>query len=605
VAAAPKLAALCLGVTAAAGVAALAALPFVHANQPQFADRSLVMRLSGAPGMSLPELSRMTSLVTSELRALPSVQSVGATLGRATNSDQVENVNTGELWITLKPDASYGQASSQITGVADGTPGLTGTVSTYEADSMTGVLASGASTVVTRVYGVNGAELAAQAGRLSGVIAHIPGVTGTTVTTPVTQPTIDISVNLDAAARNGISPGEVRREAGTLLSGLTVGNYFENQAVFDVVVWGMPATRSSLSSIDNLLIDTTNGGHVRLGQVATVAVQPQPSDIPQEAMSQYTDVTANVSGDAAGPVRNAISAQLAGTTFPTNYHAELVSPTQYGNVLAGSAAANQLSPNGAYASGTSRFAFIGYVIAALVAVLLIGQAIAGSWRLGLTSFLVLPACLSGGVLVTFATGQQETLAAAAGLLAVFALAARLVIGTSAGNTEARLRAGTAYVERAAAVGSTGAGADLGSPAKVATPALVTAVALVPFIAMGDVPGMELLHTAAAVILGGLATTLLVGLVVLPVASHLFGSAPAPESDDALAGIAMASGADVAEGVTVPSTRPPADAMSGQMSGPPGLFAAADDRELVVDLLGQGALRQQALRRRARRTRRRR
>ncbi len=161
IAAAPRLAAVCLGLTAAAGVAALAALPFVHANQPQFADRALVMRLSGAPGMSLPELSRMTSLVTGELRTLPSVQSVGATLGRATNSDQVENVNTGELWITLKPDASYGQASSQITAIADGTPGLTGTVSTYESDSMTGVLASGAGTVVTRVYGVNGAELAA------------------------------------------------------------------------------------------------------------------------------------------------------------------------------------------------------------------------------------------------------------------------------------------------------------------------------------------------------------------------------------------------------------------------------------------------------------
>ena len=161
VAAAPRLAAVCLGLTAAAGVAALAALPFVHANQPQFADRSLVMRLSGAPGMSLTELSRMTQ--PGHRRAAqrcPSVQSVGATLGRATTSDQVENVNTGELWITLKPGASYGQASSQITAIADGTPGLTGTVSTYESDSMTGVLASGSNTVVTRVYGVNGAELA-------------------------------------------------------------------------------------------------------------------------------------------------------------------------------------------------------------------------------------------------------------------------------------------------------------------------------------------------------------------------------------------------------------------------------------------------------------
>jgi Cu/Ag efflux pump CusA len=565
VATAPKLAALCLAVTAAAGVAALAALPFVHANQPQFADRSLVMRLSGTPGMSLTEMSRMTNLVTGELRTLPAVQSVGATLGRATTSDQVENVNTGQLWITLTPGASYGQASAQISAIADGTPGLTGTVSTYEGDSMTGVLASGSNTVVTRVYGVNGAELATLAGRLSGVVAGIPGVTAATVTTPVTQPTIDINVNLDAAARHGISPGDVRREAGTLLSGLTVGNYFENQEVFDVVVWGLPATRSSLSSIENLIIDTANGGHVRLGQVAAVSVQPQPSDIPQEAMSQYADVTATVSAASAGSVRDAISARLAGMSFPTDFHAELVSPTQYGNVLAGTAAGNQLSPNGSSAGGTSRFAFIGYVVAALVAILLIAQAITGSWRLGLTSFLVLPACLSGAVLVTFAAGQQETLAAAAGLLAVYALAVRLVIGVAA-----RLRAGTANAgstgAAAAGAGSTGAGADLGSPALVAMPALVTAVTLVPFIVMGDVPGMELLHTAAAVILGGLVTTVLVCLFVLPVASRLFGPGPRVESDETLAGIDIADGADMADGVTVPTTREPADAMHGQRAG---------------------------------------
>ena len=573
VAGAPRLAAVCLGLTAAAGIAALAALPFVHANQPQFADRSLVMRLSGPPGMSLTEMSRMTSLVTGELRALPSVQSVGATLGRATNSDQVENVNTGELWITLKPDASYGQASSRISAIADGTPGLTGTVSTYEADSMTGVLASGSNTIVTRVYGVNGGELATLAGRLSGAVARIPGVTGTTVTTPVTQPTIDIDVNLNAAASYGISPGDVRREAGTLLSGLTVGNYFENQEVFDVVVWGLPATRCCLSSVENLVIDTASGGHVRLGQVATVSVRPQPSDIPQEAMSQYADVTATVSGDSAGSVRAAISAQLAAMTFPTSYHAELVSPTEYGNVLAGSAAGNQLSPNGSYASGTSRVAFIGYVVAALVAVLLIGQAITGSWRLGLISFLVLPACLSGAVLVTFATGQQETLAAAAGLLAVFALAARLVIGTSARNTGARL-GGRADLD---------AGAGFESLAQIAVPALVTAVALVPFIVMGDVPGMELLHTAAAVILGGLVTITLVCLVVLPAASRLFGSAPAAESDETLPGIAMAGDAGLAAGVAVPNTRQPAEATDGYGES---VQAADAEHATVRDVLGR-------------------
>jgi hypothetical protein len=266
-------------------------------------------------------------------------------------------------------------------------------------------------------------------------------------------------------------------------------------------------------------------------------------------------------------------------TFPAGYHAELVTPTQYGNVLAGSAAGNQLSPNGSYAGGTSRAAFIGYLVAALAAVLLIAQAITGSWRLALASFLALPGCLSGAVLVTFATGQQQTLAAAAGLLGVFALAVRLVIGVAA-----RLRAG-------AAVDGPGERIDLGSPAATAIPVLVTAVTLVPFIVMGDVPGMELLHTAAAVILGGLAATLLVCLIALPVAGHRFGLAATAEPGEALTGPAMTSGADAAGGVTVRDTRPPAEAVPGQTDGATGSgvepATVRDDTEAYRDGLWTG------------------
>ena len=223
---------------------------------------------------------------------------------------------------------------------------------------------------------------------------------------------------------------------------------------------------------------------------------------------------------------------LAGTVFPTDYHAELVNPTQYGNVLAGSAAGNQLSPNGSYAGGTSRFAFISYVVAALVAVLLIAQAITGSWRLGLTSFLALP-CLP------VRRGARHVRHRAAADARRRGGAARGIRAGRPGWSSGWPR-GCAPVLRTTVPPTRGAGGpatgtDLGSPALTAVPVLVTAVTLVPFIVMGDVPGMELLHTAAAVILGGLATTALVCLVVLPVAGRLLGPAPAPESDESLPG----------------------------------------------------------------------
>ena len=73
---------------------------------------------------------------------------------------------------------------------------------------------------------------------------------------------------LDKARTLGIKPGDVRRAAATLLSGLGVGALFQEQKVFDVVVWGMPAKRDSLTDIHQLLIDTPSGKQVRLDEVA-------------------------------------------------------------------------------------------------------------------------------------------------------------------------------------------------------------------------------------------------------------------------------------------------------------------------------------------------
>jgi Cu/Ag efflux pump CusA len=521
-AAAPRLALLGAAASAALGVAALALLPFLHPGQPTFTDRELVLRLTGPPGMSLTELDRMAARTTAELRALPQVQNVGATLGRAVTSEQVVNTNTGELWVTIRPDADYGRALAAVRAIADGTPGLSGSVSTYETDSMAGVLAGSANQVVTRIYGLNYGELERLAGQLRTAISGMSGVHGTSVQLPVEQPTINVQVNLDAAALADVTPGDVRREAGTLLSGLTVGNYFENQEVFDVLVWGTPTVRASLSSIGNLQLDTNNGGHVRLGSVAAISVSPQPADIPQEAMAQYVDVTAAVSGGQAGAVSGAIEQRLAATHFPLEYHAELVTGT----------AQNGLSPNGAAVAGTSRTAFVGYLVAALVAILLIAQALTGSWRLAAVVFCSLPVSLAGGVFMVFALGAAGELAASAGLVAVFALAVRQAIAVTA-----RIR-------------STGGGrprAADGLP-EILTPALVTAVALVPFVVLGDVPGLELLHTAAAVIGGGLVTSTLVNLFLLPVAGAMIGPRPAVSAADAGGAAAF-----------VPDARSPLDA----------------------------------------------
>jgi Cu/Ag efflux pump CusA len=498
-----------LALCSVVGLAGLALLPFLHPGAPAFKDRSLVVHWTGAPGMSLTEMDRITTLASDELGALPEVQNVGATLGRAVTSDQVVNTNSGQMWVTIKPDADYDHALAAVRAIVAGTPGMDGVVSTYESDSMAGVLASPPNVVVARVYGTSYPELQRLAGQVRTVMSHVSGVQQAQLQLPVEQPSLAVNINLDNAQQNGVKPGDIRREAGTLLSGLTVGNFFQDQKVFDVVVWGMPAVRGSVSGIGSLTLDTVNGGHTRLNDVSRIAVSPDPTDIQHQATSRYLDVTARVTGRGLGAVSTAIASRLGAMRFPQEYHAEIVSgPSQGGS-----------SQGGSSQGGTSRLAFVSYVVAALAGILLVAQAALGSWWLGLVAFAALPVSLAGGVLTVFAIGAAGSLGAAAGLVAVFAIAVRQAIGVTARIGRRAARGG----ESAAGLGVRVAGESAG---RTAVAAVVTAAVLLPFIVIGDVAGAELLHTAATVILGGLITTTLVSLFVLPVACLRFGPAAA-------------------------------------------------------------------------------
>src|SRR5262249_39188515 len=150
------------------------------------------------------------------------------------------------------------------------------------------------------------------------------GIAGSRIQLPVQQPILQIEVDLAKAQRAGIKPGDVRRAAATLLSGVQVGNLFEGQKVFDVVVWGTPGTRHSLSSVSDLLIDTPRGEQVRLGDVADVRIVPSVSIIRHDAVRRYLDVVADVRGRDLGAVTADINSRLKQVQLPLEYHAEVI-----------------------------------------------------------------------------------------------------------------------------------------------------------------------------------------------------------------------------------------------------------------------------------------
>jgi Cu/Ag efflux pump CusA len=500
-------AASCLAALGLAVFAALAVLPAVHPAQPQFQDRNLVIRWTGAPGMSLPELDRLAARTSQQLTALPAVADVAATVGRAVSSDQIVSTNSAEIWVTIKSGAPYDRAVSQVRAIAGGMPGVAGTVGTYESDSMGGVLAAAPGALTVRLYGSDYGVLARLGRQVEAVMARISGLGPARMQLPASQPTLNVAVDLTAATRNGVKPGDIRREAATLLSGLTVGNFFEQQKVFDVVVQGTAAVRASPASVSDLLLDTVNGGHARLGALARVSVAAEPLDITHDATSPYLDVTARLSGRGLGSARAAVAAGLRGISFPLSYYAAVEGP-----------------PAGQAVSG---WRLASYVIAALIGILLLAQAVTGSWRLALLVLASLPVPVAVGLLTAYRLGTQDSLGALAGLLGVLAVAIHQAFRVTAAIRRAHLADGGPLTPGLAAAAAAGAA----GPAFTA--ALMSAAALVPFVVAGQVAGNELPHAAAPVILAALGAATLLNTLVLPAACLWFGPARAaadlPES----------------------------------------------------------------------------
>jgi Cu/Ag efflux pump CusA len=494
-------------VAAACGIVAAAILPFLNtALTPTFQDRNVMVKLQAAPDVSAPAMTQRATEIGNSLRSLPGVTGVGATVGRAITGDRLVNVNSGDIWVAIAGDADYNATLGSIEDTVRAVPGMTADVVPFSTQEMreVGSLNTGSNTVTgsgldvltglntpvaVRIYGEENHILAAEAAKVQQLMSATDGVVNPRIEGAPTQPTIEIEVDLDKAQQVGIKPGDVRRTEATLLQGIQVGSVFEDQKVFDVIVLGTPATRSSVSAVQSLLIDRPGGGHLRLGDVAEVRIAQTPTVIHREAVSRHLDVVADLDGRSVGAVVADLEQQLATTSFPLQYHAEVIANSTADEIQIGRS--------------------IGFGIAAIIAAFLLFQAAFNSWRLALVATVALPLSLTGGLLTGLIGGRTFGLGALLGMLALLGLAARYiaVMLTTIQGPDGRRGSG----DDAATVHGR-AGEAFGS--LIISAAAVAAVAL-PFVVLGPRPGLEILHPLALVLLGGLVSSLVVALFLLP------------------------------------------------------------------------------------------
>lgn len=494
-------------VVAAAVVAGLAIAPAnADGVLPTFRQRDLLIHWDGAPGVSHPEMTRIVSRAATELRGIPGVRNVGAHVGRAIMSDERASVNTGEIWVSMEASADYDQTLAAIQSTVDGYPGLGRSVTTYPADRIAEVFGESERDVAVRIYGQDLAVLEAKAEAVRSAISDVGGIHAPSVTAPVTEPTVEIEVDLEAAAAAGLKAGDIRRAATSLLSGILVGNLFEEQKVFEVVVWGTPEHRESLSSIKDLLIDSPTSGLVRLGDVADVRVAASPSVIEREGVMRYIDVTADVSGRDLGAVLADVRSRVASVPYDIEYHAEvrsagLVRQDEQNRLLA-------------------------VALGAVILMLLLLQAAFGAWRLALLLLLAMPAAAAGGVVAALATGELLTLGALAGGIFVVAITIRHAVALIDRYQRLEEAGGSPGVDLAMA----GVQERL---VPIVTTLLGTAVFALPFTVLGDVAGLEIMRPMAIFVLGGLVSSTAVLLFVVPSIYLLSGPSPASETQTLL------------------------------------------------------------------------
>ena len=464
---------------------------------PNFKENDLITYWATKPGTSLPETMRIANRgCKTYLREIDAVKTCASHSGQALLGDEIHGVNFDEQWVSLDPDKDYDESLSQIREVIDAHPGLYRTTQTYLRERVKEVLSGSNESIVVRTFGPDTDILTKKAEEITQKLAKIDGTVDPKVEQIEQIPQIEVTVDIAAARRYGITPGHVRRQSSALIASEEVGDIFTQGKAYDVHVWTQPQFRDSVTDIENMPIDTPSGRQVPLNKVADLDIKPIANTIKHERQTRRVDASADVAGRDLASVVSDVHNALADIKFPPGYHAEVLGEAPELN-----AAQDDLLLYG--------------ILAAAVIFLLI-QAGLGSIRLAVLVFLLLPMALAGAVLAAKIDTGILSLGSLVGFLTVLGIAGRNGILMVAHFRHLEREEGVPFGPQLVLQGAR----DRLAP--ILMTASATGLALVPLVVAGAVPGNEIEHPLAVTILGGLVTATLLNLFVLPSLYLRFG-----------------------------------------------------------------------------------
>ncbi|MEH1923114.1 efflux RND transporter permease subunit [Nostoc sp.] len=463
---------------------------------PEFQDRSLVIAAVLMPGQSLNATNQVGLAIEEALKKNPGVETAQLRSGRAVGDTEVAGVNGAEIDVQLSEEGAKDREKTieMIRKEFDKIPGVVPNIGGFISHRMDEVLSGVRSAIAVKIFGPDLEQLRTLGQQVQSAMSEVSGLVDLQLEPQVPIKQVQIQFDRDAAARYGLTIGELSEIVETALNGRVVSQVLEQQQTFDMVVWLQEKYRNNIEIIGNLLVDTPNGQKIPLAQVAKIKYGTGPNTINRENVSRYIVVSSNVGGRDLGSVIKDIRDKVKQEVqLPSGYYIE------YGGQFEAQEGATKtlLSAGG--------LAFIAIAVLIYFAVKSIPATI--------MILINLPLALVGGVISIALTGGILSVASMVGFITLFGVATRnglLLVE----NYNSRMAEGQPLrqalmegsVERLAAILMT---------------ALSSALGMAPLV-IGSGAGKEILQPLAVVVLGGLFTSTALTLLVLPALYVQFG-----------------------------------------------------------------------------------
>jgi CzcA family heavy metal efflux pump len=460
---------------------------------PTFNEGALTISTVCKPGISIDETDRIGTLIETELLTIPEVRSTARRTGRGELDEHSQATNSSEIEVkyALKHrsnDEFLAEVRKKLSGIA----GVAATVGQPIGHRIDHILSGSRANIAIKIFGQDLNRLFSLGNQIKTAIADIPGLVDVSVEQQTETPEIQIRARRLMLARYGITVEEFNRFVALAFSGEKMSEIYEGQRSFDFVLRLKPEYTEGIDGLRSALIDTGDGGKVPLEEVADIVSTVGPNTISRENVQRKIVVAVNVAGrDVGSAVKDIQKAVAERVVLPESYRIE------YGGQFES-------------ARNASRTLLLASLAAIAIIFLLLYMEFKNV-KLSAIILINLPLALIGGVLAVRFTSGVISIPSIIGFITLFGIATRngiLLISNYERKRKDPLNPPTGgryivsgSVERLSAILMT---------------AITAALALVPMVINGDKPGNEIQSPMAVVILGGLITSTLLNLFVVPI-----------------------------------------------------------------------------------------